>query len=199
MNDELLPCPFCGTDYIERFDHYGFGGVRHYRNNACPLSDRTYMLDVWNRRAARSEGGPQESKETIMEFDGQSFDARDWAKAFCDRHPEADDGEMIGWFANAIMRGYDEAQRRAKASGPQDAERALLAEWLNHADSGDRIRMACEYYKAKVGDPRPMRAFSKLRALLDRDGAQGGGEANPRLDKEAYHDNRARIARDKGE
>lgn len=49
-----------------------------------------------------------------------SFDAKDWAKAFCDRfivstregHESAavddDMGLMIGWFANALMRGYDE-------------------------------------------------------------------------------------------
>lgn len=42
-----------------------------------------------------------------------SFDARDWAEAFCKIHPEADLGDMIGWFANALMRGYDEGCKRA--------------------------------------------------------------------------------------
>ena len=47
-----------------------------------------------------------------------SFDARDWAKAFCEKaaangHPGIDEGWMIGWFANALMRGFDEAQMRA--------------------------------------------------------------------------------------
>lgn len=52
----------------------------------------------------------------------QSFDARDWAEAFCRRFkivswgPETDDsdpeGLMVGWFANAIMRGWDEHARR---------------------------------------------------------------------------------------
>lgn len=46
----------------------------------------------------------------------QSFDARDWAQAFIERvkaDPEfaTDEGNMIGWFANAIMRGYDERAR----------------------------------------------------------------------------------------
>ena len=59
----------------------------------------------------------------------QSFDARDWAEAFCDRFwltrnsndpdvsTELDDqvGLMIGWFANAIMRGWDEHARRYPA------------------------------------------------------------------------------------
>lgn len=37
-----------------------------------------------------------------------SFDAQDWAKAFCQNRPWADEGDMIGWFANALMRGYDQ-------------------------------------------------------------------------------------------
>ena len=49
-----------------------------------------------------------------------SFDARDWAEAFCKiadglgyRDPEGkpiDEGWMIGWFANALMRGYDQGR-----------------------------------------------------------------------------------------
>lgn len=43
----------------------------------------------------------------------QSFNAKDWAKAFVERvrkNPSiaTDEGCMIGWFANAIMRGFDE-------------------------------------------------------------------------------------------
>lgn len=40
-----------------------------------------------------------------------SFDARDWAKAFCKRYPEIPEDVMVGWFANALMRGYDESGR----------------------------------------------------------------------------------------
>lgn len=56
-----------------------------------------------------------------------SFDARDWAKAFCEKFivskidgyntkPEDDaEGLMTTWFANALMRGYDEhASRTAR-------------------------------------------------------------------------------------
>lgn len=46
-----------------------------------------------------------------------SFDARDWAAAFCKINPGADEGTMITWFANALMRGYDEhAARSAKSA-----------------------------------------------------------------------------------
>jgi len=47
-----------------------------------------------------------------------SFDATDWAKCFCKIATELgyknadgepiDEGWMIGWFANALMRGFDE-------------------------------------------------------------------------------------------
>jgi len=37
-----------------------------------------------------------------------SFDARDWAKAFCKLNPSMDEELMVTWFANALMRGYDE-------------------------------------------------------------------------------------------
>jgi len=54
-----------------------------------------------------------------------SFDARDWAKAFCKifmvqkiagydtAWVDDDVGLMTTWFAAALMRGYDEAARRS--------------------------------------------------------------------------------------
>ena len=51
----------------------------------------------------------------------QSFDAMDWARAFV-QHVEAnpaiptDVGTMLAWFAGAIMRGFDEANRRRDAA-----------------------------------------------------------------------------------
>lgn len=52
-----------------------------------------------------------------------TMDARVWASEFIaavEKNPgiPVDQGTMIGWFANAIMAGYDEANRRAKASAP---------------------------------------------------------------------------------
>lgn len=44
-----------------------------------------------------------------------SFDAKDWAAAFCETISdgrEIDVDFMITWFANALMRGYDEANMR---------------------------------------------------------------------------------------
>jgi hypothetical protein len=51
-----------------------------------------------------------------------SFDARDWAAAFCKiatslgykdaEGKPIDEGWMITWFANSLMRGYDEHAAR---------------------------------------------------------------------------------------
>lgn len=46
-----------------------------------------------------------------------SFDAREWATAFVrlvKEKPEiaTDEGTMTGWFANAIMCGYDHAKQQ---------------------------------------------------------------------------------------
>jgi hypothetical protein len=46
-----------------------------------------------------------------------SFDARDWAEAFLKINPTCglDAGTMISWFANALMRGFDEQTARMAA------------------------------------------------------------------------------------
>jgi len=51
-----------------------------------------------------------------------SFDAQDWAKAFCKLNPSADYELMLAWFANALMRGYDEGRSRATV-GDEHADR----------------------------------------------------------------------------
>jgi len=42
----------------------------------------------------------------------QTMDAKIWADEFCKRNTASDHGTMLGWFANAIMIGYDTAERR---------------------------------------------------------------------------------------
>lgn len=75
-----------------------------------------------------------------------TMDARTWAKDWLKtiaEHPgiHTDEGTMISWFANAIMDGYDEAQRRQKAkmdalsescrNAPNiDEAMTRVAEWL---------------------------------------------------------------------
>lgn len=61
-----------------------------------------------------------------------SFDARDWAQEFCriannlgykdkDGNP-IDEGWMIGWFSNALMRGFDEGVAHVELERERDCE-----------------------------------------------------------------------------
>jgi hypothetical protein len=50
-----------------------------------------------------------------------SFDAVDWAEAFCRQNRGTDLELMIAWFANALMRGYDEGRLTVIASAGGEA------------------------------------------------------------------------------
>jgi hypothetical protein len=66
-----------------------------------------------------------------------TMDAAVWASEFMKIHAgmtDLDEGAMIGWFANAIMAGYDAAQARAASA----IERAPRADWY------------CEHTEAEV-------------------------------------------------
>lgn len=66
----------------------------------------------------------------------ESFDARVWAVAFCGIVPDADEELMTAWFANAIMRGYDEASRKYRPATPHLERIAAEAEALYEALRG---------------------------------------------------------------
>lgn len=62
-----------------------------------------------------------------------SFDAVDWAEEFVRIVKErptipTDEAAMIGWFANALMRGFDEANRRHATAQADLAELVAAAE-----------------------------------------------------------------------
>lgn len=55
-----------------------------------------------------------------------STDAQVWAEKFIKRVQNdptlaLDEGTMIGWFANAIMAGYDEARRKYEMTNAHEA------------------------------------------------------------------------------
>lgn len=55
-----------------------------------------------------------------------SIDAQVWAREFISRVKHApafasDEATMIGWFANAIMAGYDEARRKYEMVNAHEA------------------------------------------------------------------------------
>jgi hypothetical protein len=51
-----------------------------------------------------------------------SFDARDWAKAFCKTWSGIDEDVMVAWFANALMRGYDQRASEERLFDPGAAK-----------------------------------------------------------------------------
>lgn len=60
----------------------------------------------------------------------QSFDAQDWAKAFCKTFHEynrPDEATMLAWFANALMRGWDQRQWESDAAEVPDANPHVTA------------------------------------------------------------------------
>ena len=71
-----------------------------------------------------------------------TMDAAAWAKEFMHifgkRLGEIDEGLMIGWFANAIMRGWDEAHWKLAASRStlSATERERLAQWCEDRAAG---------------------------------------------------------------
>lgn len=65
---------------------------------------------------------PNTKLEDRPDWPLQSFDARDWAKAFCKINPQMDEGVMLVWFANALMRGYDEHLCPRPTRGRQQKE-----------------------------------------------------------------------------
>jgi hypothetical protein len=66
-----------------------------------------------------------------------SFDARDWAKAFCKRFPTVPEDDAIAWFANALMRGFDE-----RPSPNVDAAYEVICNRLAPLKSKDKVRAA---------------------------------------------------------
>lgn len=61
--------------------------------------------------------------DPLMGMDAQEW-AREFLRIWSGRWSEVDEGLMISWFANAIMRGFDEGRRRTDSE--KDAEIARL-------------------------------------------------------------------------
>lgn len=61
-------------------------------------------------------------KEQRSDWPLPSFDAMDWAKAFNKRFPAVPVDDALCWFANALMRGYDEWSARTR--------RETFMQWL---------------------------------------------------------------------
>lgn len=116
----------------------------------------------------------QKKLEPIDDSFSQSTDAVVWAKAFVEhvrRNPAiaTDEGTIIGWFANAIMRGWDEGRSRLaverrqigvyEASGPNSGYVALkYIDKITGETKRFSTRFTCDFEE-------------KQRLLQDLDGA----------------------------
>jgi hypothetical protein len=101
--------------------------------------------------------------------------ADEWLKTFTVNPSIASDRDtMIGWFANAIMAGYDTAQQRtshapAPAVTTEECLDALKAvQWGNKSDSGREYCPAC-WRSDSIGH----HATCPINALLQRAGRGG--------------------------
>lgn len=85
----------------------------------------------------------------------RSYDAHVWAKKFVEyvrRIPEiaTDEGTMIGWFANAIMAGYDEHARRvAPQASPEAPANAMddFRSWYTQEGSAKFDEISQKHYE----------------------------------------------------
>lgn len=127
-----LRCAFCGSSR-HTLAACTLNGAESYRREFPPASP-----DI---------GTAPETTPTMAEI-LDSFDARDWARHWAQiiaANPSipTDEGTMIGWFANALMRGWDEHARRypeppaaspdlrePAADAPDDTQR--LDWWFAH-------------------------------------------------------------------
>lgn len=57
----------------------------------------------------------------------QSFDARVWAKEFCERNPSIEFDVALSWFASALMSGWDE--HRFRSDEYKREIRRILVPW----------------------------------------------------------------------
>jgi hypothetical protein len=125
------------------------------------------------RRAPQPREAPQERIANDDAF-AQSFDAMEWAEAFCRRVDDGtftrnggiDRGLMVGWFANALMRGFDEHAQRSSPREAESRERiAGFAKMLADCDAANKNHPG---YRGQSIQPSyiPLEA-DDLRFLLD--------------------------------
>lgn len=98
----------------------------HYRHRA--------QAAIAAMQAYMASDGVDRTKVEVPTPD--NMDGMAWAKAFVAMRfqpHEIDEGLMVGWFANAIMAGYDTAHRRAAAITPQSDPRDQVIAELREA------------------------------------------------------------------
>jgi hypothetical protein len=94
----------------------------------------------------------------------QTMDAQIWASEFVALHG-GDESLMLGWFANAIMVGFDEGQRRLKPTQQQVVD--IKSKWKlaqSKYTQWKRTALCCET-ALKLANDRNERQTNRIRIL----------------------------------
>lgn len=101
------------------FDQSGYGLMKKLvaEHNGSPVSTEQFINDLPLNEPVPLTRRPVTNEEGIDDSFRQSFNGIDWARAFIKTFPVWRHWEdvLMGWFANAIMRGYDERSRKLMA------------------------------------------------------------------------------------
>lgn len=107
-------------------DHQAYrvlrNALRSIADNSCCESCQEARLVARTALMEISQGDPKKcwpapapvekaGEDPLMGMDAQKW-AQEFMRIWSGRWAEVDEGLMISWFANAIMRGYDEAWKR---------------------------------------------------------------------------------------
>jgi hypothetical protein len=122
----------------------------------------------------RDQGAREARAARLAGFPYGEFDARQWAAEFKRLRPDSDEELMQGWFANAIMTGYDRGRRDEGATAEDYAHCPvcgspavvrLPAEW---ADGRALAIVGCgnpwHYAVLSLGDSAPAVEVLRLSA-----------------------------------
>lgn len=115
----------------------------------------------------------EKSDDKLIGSDGktwpQTFDADIWAKEFVARNPDADLDKMRGWFANAIMLGYDTYRWRHCSEAKEKLARFGAIMWkccgndnIGFAKLSDEAHEAYQFFDSLCKIPGIKEAIEEL-------------------------------------
>lgn len=114
-----------------------------------------------------------------------TMDAQVWATEFCRLNNASDKGMMLGWFANAIMAGFDEASRRAEEKAVRVCEHCRFP-------VGEQHHKECYYVGTifqGVLPPADVTGEQVYRAMYEHE----GGKWDCVETQDVWHDIAARL------
>lgn len=118
--DPTNPAHYKGDDVAKLIEKFGLdfnlGNALKYiaRHEAKGGTEDLLKAGWYLNRAVRNR------QQVGVAVNAQSMDAQEWAMAFHCQFPLVSADDALGWFANAIMAGYDRAKNEAQAKEHQE-------------------------------------------------------------------------------